>query len=567
MPWNGYNFEDSILLNEKIVKEDIFTSIHIDEFEVMARDTKLGPEEITRDIPNVSEEALKNLDEAGIVYIGAEVAAGDILVGKITPKGESPMTPEEKLLRAIFGEKASDVRDTSLRVPPGVQGTIVEVRVFNRHGVDKDERAQAIEREEIERLAKDRDDEQAILDRNVYARLAEMLSAKVAISGPKGFKKDQTLSRDMLDEYPRSQWWVFAVADDALMGEIEAMRKQYDEAKKGLESRFLDKVEKLQRGDELSPGVMKMVKVFVAVKRKIQPGDKMAGRHGNKGVVSRILAQEDMPFLADGTPVDIVLNPLGVPSRMNVGQILETHLGWACRNLGKQVGDAINAYQRSLEAGPLREKLKDLYGTGAKIEDIDRLDETELVEVAQNLTRGVPIATPVFDGAREPDIVVMLEKAGLDASGQTLLYDGRTGEVFDRKVTVGVIYMLKLHHLVDDKIHARSIGPYSLVTQQPLGGKAQFGGQRFGEMEVWALEAYGAAYTLQEMLTVKSDDVAGRTKVYESIVRGDDTFESGIPESFNVLVKEMRSLGLNVELNMSAPPAVDGELPPAEAAE
>uniref|UniRef100_UPI0035B01884 DNA-directed RNA polymerase subunit beta n=1 Tax=Rhodoblastus sp. TaxID=1962975 RepID=UPI0035B01884 len=566
MPWNGYNFEDSILLNEKIVKEDIFTSIHIDEFEVMARDTKLGPEEITRDIPNVSEEALKNLDEAGIVYIGAEVQAGDILVGKITPKGESPMTPEEKLLRAIFGEKASDVRDTSLRVPPGVQGTIVEVRVFNRHGVDKDERAQAIEREEIERLAKDRDDELAILDRNVYARLADMLIGKTALSGPKGFKKEQVLSRELIDEYPRSQWWVFAVDDDALMGEIEAMRKQYDEAKKGLESRFLDKVEKLQRGDELSPGVMKMVKVFVAVKRKIQPGDKMAGRHGNKGVVSRILAQEDMPFLADGTPVDIVLNPLGVPSRMNVGQILETHLGWACRNLGKQVAEAVNAYQRSLNSAPLRDKLVELYGKGADTSELGAVADGELVEIAQNLTRGVPIATPVFDGAREPDIVKMLEQAGLDGSGQTVLYDGRTGEAFDRRVTVGVIYMLKLHHLVDDKIHARSIGPYSLVTQQPLGGKAQFGGQRFGEMEVWALEAYGAAYTLQEMLTVKSDDVAGRTKVYESIVRGDDTFESGIPESFNVLVKEMRSLGLNVELNQSAPPANE-ETPPAEAAE
>ncbi len=567
MPWNGYNFEDSILLNEKIVKEDIFTSIHIDEFEVMARDTKLGPEEITRDIPNVSEEALKNLDEAGIVYIGAEVQAGDILVGKITPKGESPMTPEEKLLRAIFGEKASDVRDTSLRVPPGVQGTIVEVRVFNRHGVDKDERAQAIEREEIERLAKDRDDEQAILDRNVYARLAEMLIGKAALSGPKGFKKEQVLNRELLDEYPRSQWWVFAVGDDAQMAEIEAMRKQYDEAKKGLESRFLDKVEKLQRGDELSPGVMKMVKVFVAVKRKIQPGDKMAGRHGNKGVVSRILAQEDMPFLADGTPVDIVLNPLGVPSRMNVGQILETHLGWACRNLGKQVAAAVNAYQRSTDTAALRAKLSELYGKGADTAELKKIGDGELLEIASNLTRGLPIATPVFDGAREPDIVKMLEQAGLDASGQTVLYDGRTGESFDRKVTVGVIYMLKLHHLVDDKIHARSIGPYSLVTQQPLGGKAQFGGQRFGEMEVWALEAYGAAYTLQEMLTVKSDDVAGRTKVYEFIVRGDDAFESGIPESFNVLVKEMRSLGLNVELNQSAPPAGEELPPPAEAAE
>ena len=563
MPWNGYNFEDSILLNERIVKDDVFTSIHIDEFEVMARDTKLGPEEITRDIPNVSEEALKNLDEAGIVYIGAEVQAGDILCGKITPKGESPMTPEEKLLRAIFGEKASDVRDTSLRVPPGVQGTIVEVRVFNRHGVDKDERAQAIEREQIEQLAKDRDDELAILDRNVYARLGETLVGKKAVAGPKGFKKDSVLTREALEEAPRSQWWVFGLDDDRVMGEIEAMRKQYDEAKKGLESRFLDKVEKLQRGDELPPGVMKMVKVFVAVKRKIQPGDKMAGRHGNKGVVSRIVPQEDMPFLQDGTPVDIVLNPLGVPSRMNVGQILETHLGWACAGLGKQVGDTVNAYMRNGDVKPLRKKLDDIYGKNA---EIDELDETGLVELGNNLRRGVPIATPVFDGAREKDIVDMLKMAGHDGSGQATLFDGRTGEQFDRKVTVGYIYMLKLHHLVDDKIHARSIGPYSLVTQQPLGGKAQFGGQRFGEMEVWALEAYGAAYTLQEMLTVKSDDVAGRTKVYESIVRGDDTFESGIPESFNVLVKEMRSLGLNVELTSSVKPAnEDGAS--AEAAE
>ncbi len=576
MPWNGYNFEDSILLNERIVKDDVFTSIHIDEFEVMARDTKLGPEEITRDIPNVSEEALKNLDEAGIVYIGAEVQAGDILCGKITPKGESPMTPEEKLLRAIFGEKASDVRDTSLRVPPGVQGTIVEVRVFNRHGVDKDERAQAIEREEIERLAKDRDDELAILDRNVYTRLVELCMGQKAIAGPKGFKRDQILSRELMEEYPRSQWWTFALDDDAQMAEVEAMRKQYDDAKKGLESRFLDKVEKLQRGDELPPGVMKMVKVFVAVKRKIQPGDKMAGRHGNKGVVSKIVPSEDMPFLADGTSVDIVLNPLGVPSRMNVGQILETHLGWACAGLGRQVNEAVNAYMHAGlsrgEAGGggearrdtqgIRSTLIDVYGSDDGIRDLD--DET-VVEVAQNLRRGVPIATPVFDGAREKDIVQMLEKAGLDGSGQSTVYDGRTGEAFDRKVTVGYIYMLKLHHLVDDKIHARSIGPYSLVTQQPLGGKAQFGGQRFGEMEVWALEAYGAAYTLQEMLTVKSDDVAGRTKVYESIVRGDDAFESGIPESFNVLVKEMRSLGLNVELNNT--PKVE-ELPPAvEAAE
>ncbi len=561
MPWNGYNFEDSILLNERIVKDDVFTSIHIDEFEVMARDTKLGPEEITRDIPNVSEEALKNLDEAGIVYIGAEVQAGDILVGKITPKGESPMTPEEKLLRAIFGEKASDVRDTSLRVPPGVTGTIVEVRVFNRHGVEKDERAQAIEREEIERLAKDRDDELAILDRNVYARLSDVLVGKKAIAGPKGFRKDTVLTRAVIDEYPRSQWWIFAVENDQTMAELEAMRKQYDESKKGLESRFLDKVEKLQRGDELSPGVMKMVKVFVAVKRKIQPGDKMAGRHGNKGVVSKIVPQEDMPFLADGTPVDIVLNPLGVPSRMNVGQILETHLGWACAGLGRQVAETVNSYLRDQNTKPLRAKLAEIYD--AKTE-IAALDDEAVVEIGENLRRGVPIATPVFDGAHEKDIVEMLQQAGLDPSGQVTLYDGRTGEAFDRKVTVGYIYMLKLHHLVDDKIHARSIGPYSLVTQQPLGGKAQFGGQRFGEMEVWALEAYGAAYTLQEMLTVKSDDVAGRTKVYELIVRGDDAFESGIPESFNVLVKEMRSLCLNVELTQTEKIAAP---PRAEAAE
>jgi DNA-directed RNA polymerase subunit beta len=560
MPWNGYNFEDSILLSERIVKDDVFTSIHIEEFEVMARDTKLGPEEITRDIPNVSEEALKNLDEAGIVYIGAEVRAGDILVGKITPKGESPMTPEEKLLRAIFGEKASDVRDTSLRVPPGVQGTIVEVRVFNRHGVDKDERALAIEREEIERLAKDRDDEQAILDRNVYSRLAELLENRQGISGPKGFKKDTKITRAVLDEYPKSQWWLFASPNDKLMSEIEAMRKQYDESKKGLEQRFLDKVEKLQRGDELPPGVMKMVKVFVAVKRKIQPGDKMAGRHGNKGVVSKIVPIEDMPFLEDGTHADIVLNPLGVPSRMNVGQILETHLGWACAGLGKRIGQTIDSYYQKQDLKPLRETLKKIYGDD---ETIKTLNDGELMELGKNLSHGVPIATPVFDGAKEADIEEMLKLAGFDASGQSTVYDGRTGDAFDRKVTVGYIYMLKLHHLVDDKIHARSIGPYSLVTQQPLGGKAQFGGQRFGEMEVWALEAYGAAYTLQEMLTVKSDDVAGRTKVYEAIVRGDDTFEAGIPESFNVLVKEMRSLGLNVDLHNSKV----GPAPTSEAAE
>ncbi len=548
MPWNGYNYEDSILLSERIVADDVFTSIHIEEFEVMARDTKLGPEEITRDIPNVSEEALKNLDEAGIVYIGAEVQPGDILVGKITPKGESPMTPEEKLLRAIFGEKASDVRDTSMRMPPGTFGTVVEVRVFNRHGVEKDERAMAIEREEIERLAKDRDDEQAILDRNVYSRLADMLIGKEAIAGPKGFKKGGKLSRETLDEYPRSQWWQFAVDNEKLQGELEALRGQYDDSKKALEQRFMDKVEKVQRGDEMPPGVMKMVKVFVAVKRKMQPGDKMAGRHGNKGVVSRIVPVEDMPFLEDGTHVDIVLNPLGVPSRMNVGQILETHLGWACAGMGKKIGDLIDAYNENGNIKPLRKSIEDLIPENDRNEPVRQYDDASVVRLGEQMRRGVSIATPVFDGAHEVNINEMLEKAGLQSSGQSVLYDGRTGETFDRKVTVGYIYMLKLHHLVDDKIHARSIGPYSLVTQQPLGGKAQFGGQRFGEMEVWALEAYGAAYTLQEMLTVKSDDVAGRTKVYEAIVRGDDTFEAGIPESFNVLVKEMRSLGLNVEL-------------------
>ncbi|MDH4982889.1 DNA-directed RNA polymerase subunit beta [Hyphomicrobium sp. D-2] len=548
MPWMGYNFEDSILMSERVVSDDVFTSIHIEEFEVMARDTKLGPEEITRDIPNVSEEALKNLDEAGIVYIGAEVNPGDILVGKITPKGESPMTPEEKLLRAIFGEKASDVRDTSLRLPPGVAGTIVEVRVFNRHGVDKDERAMAIEREEIERLAKDRDDEMQILDRNVFARLREALIGKEVAKAPKSAGKVTNITGETLDDVPRSLWWEFGLKDEKAQAEIEAINKQYEEAKKSLGLRFADKVDKLQRGDEMPPGVMKMVKVFVAVKRKIQPGDKMAGRHGNKGVVSRIVPAEDMPFLEDGTPVDVVLNPLGVPSRMNVGQILETHLGWACRGLGRAIDDALHDYNASGEAKALREVLTKVY---SQEQLKPNASDDELAALAGPLTKGVPIATPVFDGAKEADIVYMLKAAGFDSSGQVTLFDGRTGEPFDRKVTVGYKYILKLHHLVDDKIHARSIGPYSLVTQQPLGGKAQFGGQRFGEMEVWALEAYGAAYTLQEMLTVKSDDVAGRTKVYEAIVRGDDTFEAGVPESFNVLVKEMRALSLNVELENS----------------
>ncbi len=548
MPWNGYNFEDSILISERIAKDDVFTSIHIEEFEVMARDTKLGPEEITRDIPNVGEEGLKNMDEAGIVYIGAEVKPGDILVGKITPKGESPMTAEEKLLRAIFGEKASDVRDTSLRLPPGVAGTVVEVRVFNRHGVEKDERALAIERAEIERLAKDKNDEKEIIERAIYDRLRELLLGKMAESGPRSFKQGGKITETVLDELPRSQWWQINLKNEKAVGDIEALKKQHDEALSRLQARFENKVEKLQRGDELPPGVMKMVKVFVAVKRKLQPGDKMAGRHGNKGVISRIMPEEDMPHLEDGTPVDIVLNPLGVPSRMNVGQILETHLGWASRGLGRLVDDAYGKMRRSQKTEDMRKLLKSIYSKQEYEERVVPLSDQEVEELARNLRPGIPMASPVFDGASQQDIIDMLEKAGLASSGQVTLYDGRTGEQFDRKVTVGYIYMLKLHHLVDDKIHARSIGPYSLVTQQPLGGKAQFGGQRFGEMEVWALQAYGAAYTLQEMLTVKSDDVAGRTKVYEAIVRGDDTFEAGIPESFNVLVKEMRSLGLNVEL-------------------
>ncbi len=550
MPWNGYNYEDAILISERIARDDVFTSIHIDEFEVMARDTKLGQEEITRDIPNVGEEALKQLDEAGVVYIGAEVKAGDILVGKVTPKGESPMTPEEKLLRAIFGEKAADVRDTSLRVPPGISGTVVEVRVFSRRGVDKDERAMAIEQSEIEALAKDRDDERKILEGNYYDRLKTALLGQKATAGAKRVEAGTILTEEVLNDIPASQWRKIAVEDDAVMADIEQMSKVFDAGIEKLQERFENKVEKLQRGDEMPPGVLKMVKVFIAVKRKLQPGDKMAGRHGNKGVVSRVLPIEDMPHTADGTPVDLVLNPLGVPSRMNVGQILECHLGWACRELGRQVHDL---YEQVLEqkasVDDLRAKLEDVYGKKEYKDNLSKLSDDEIMEVADNMKKGMSIATPVFDGARESDINMMLEKAGLPVSGQVTLYDGRTGEPFERPVTVGVTYMLKLHHLVDEKIHARSIGPYSLVTQQPLGGKAQFGGQRFGEMEVWALEAYGSAYTLQEILTVKSDDVSGRTKVYESIVKGDDKFEAGIPESFNVLVKEMRSLCLNVELN------------------
>ena len=548
MPWHGYNFEDSILISERIVRDDVFTSIHIEEFEVMARDTKLGQEEITRDIPNVGEEALKNLDEAGIVFIGAEVQAGDILVGKVTPKGESPMTPEEKLLRAIFGEKASDVRDTSLRVPPGVSGTVVEVRVFSRRGVEKDERALAIERSEIERLAKDRDDEKVILERSFYGRLKELLINRIVESGPKALKPGTKLTDAVLASVTTGQWRQISVKNDKVMAEIETLKRHFNASIDRLERRFEDKVGKLQAGDELPPGVMKMVKVFVAAKRKLQPGDKVAGRHGNKGVISKIVPIEDMPSLEDGTPVDIVLNPLGVPSRMNVGQILETHLGWASAWLGGKIGEVVDRVRRGERVDELRRRLRQVYGEKTYKAEVAPLTDEEILEVGEQVRSGIPISSPVFDGASEQDIVEMLNAAGLDSSGQVTLIDGRTGEAFARKVTVGYIYILKLHHLVDDKIHARSIGPYSLVTQQPLGGKAQFGGQRFGEMEVWALEAYGAAFTLQEMLTVKSDDVSGRTKAYESIVKGDDNFEVGIPESFNVLVKELRSLGLNVEL-------------------
>ncbi|WP_371157258.1 DNA-directed RNA polymerase subunit beta [Jannaschia sp. 2305UL9-9] len=548
MPWNGYNYEDSILISERIARDDVFTSIHIEEFEVAARDTKLGPEEITRDIPNVGEEALRNLDEAGIVYIGADVEPGDILVGKITPKGESPMTPEEKLLRAIFGEKASDVRDTSLRVKPGDYGTVVEVRVFNRHGVEKDERALQIEREQVERLARDRDDEREILDRNIYARLRGMIAGKTAVKGPKGVKPNTVITDDVLSDLSFGQWWQLALEGEEDAQQVEALNEQYEVLKRGLDARFEDKVEKVRRGDDLPPGVMKMVKVFIAVKRKLQPGDKMAGRHGNKGVISKVVPMEDMPFLGDGTPVDFVLNPLGVPSRMNVGQILETHMGWAARGMGIQIDDALDEYRRSGDMTPVRDAMKIAYGEQAYEDWLAEMSEEGFLEAAGNVTKGVPIATPVFDGAKEGDVNDALTRAGFSTSGQSDLFDGRTGEKFSRQVTVGVKYLLKLHHLVDDKIHARSTGPYSLVTQQPLGGKAQFGGQRFGEMEVWALEAYGAAYTLQEMLTVKSDDVAGRTKVYESIVKGEDNYEAGVPESFNVLVKEVRGLGLNMEL-------------------
>ena len=548
MPWNGYNFEDSVLISERVVREDVFTSIHIEEYEVAARDTKLGPEEITRDIPNVGDEALNNLDEVGIVYIGAEVGPGDILVGKITPKGESPMTPEEKLLRAIFGEKASDVRDTSLRLPPGDFGTVVDVRVFNRHGIDKDERALQIERDEIAQLDRDRGDEIAILNRNVYARLQSLVMGAKLVRGPKDIKPGTKVDEALLSGLTKGQWWQLAVEDEKAAREIEALQDQYKSQKSSIEKRFAEKIGKVRRGDDLAPGMMKMVKIFVAVKRKLQPGDKMAGRHGNKGVVSKVVPMEDMPFLSDGTPVDVVLNPLGVPSRMNVGQILETHMGWASRGLGAMIDKALSELGNGGGVPQLRRALKTAYGEESYEQDIAELDDDGVVALARNVVDGVPIATPVFDGAKEQDVDKALAAAGFDQSGQSVLFDGITGEQFARPVTVGMKYLLKLHHLVDDKIHARSTGPYSLVTQQPLGGKALFGGQRVGEMEVWALEAYGAAFTLQEILTVKADDVTGRTKVYESIVKGEDSFRTGVPESFNVLVKEVRGLGLNMEL-------------------
>ena len=548
MPWQGYNFEDSIIMSERVVTDDIFTSVHIEEHEVCTRDTKLGQEEITRDIPNTGDEALKNLDEAGIIYIGAEVKAGDILAGKITPKSHSTISPEEKLLHAIFGEKSTDVRDSSLKVPPGDSGTVIEVRVFNRRGIEKDERSLAIERAEIEFLAKDRDDERLILEDSFTGLIKQKVINQVVSKGNKKVKSGQEVTAEILEDLNLIDLRNILFKDNKTQDSVSYLTKNFDTNLKSLEERFQNKVEKLQKGDELPPGVMKMVKIFVAVKRKLQPGDKMAGRHGNKGVISKIVPVEDMPYLEDGTHVDILLNPLGVPSRMNVGQILETHLGWACVNLGKKICKLINEYQKHNQKKELSEKLQMLYGEDLSKKLLDDTNSRELDDFKSEISNGISISTPVFDGAKENDIVDFLNEADLDKSGQVKMIDGRTGEYFDRKITVGYIYILKLHHLADEKLHARSIGPYSLVTQQPLGGKAQFGGQRFGEMEVWALQAYGAAYTLQEMLTVKSDDVAGRTKVYEAIVRGDTEFQAGIPESFNVLVKELKSLALDVQL-------------------
>jgi DNA-directed RNA polymerase subunit beta len=546
MPWNGYNFEDSILISERVVQEDRFTSIHIQELTCIARDTKLGPEEISCDIPNVGESALNKLDESGVVFIGAEVEPADILVGKVTPKGETQLTPEEKLLRAIFGEKASDVKDTSLRVPTGVYGTVIDVQVFTRDGVEKDARARSIERGQLEQVKKDLDDEYRIVEEATFERLANRLVGKKAVSGP-GLPKDGgTVRKTWLDETPHDDWFKLRMASEELNELLEGADAHLKERKDQLEARFQDKKGKVETGDDLAPGVLKIVKVYLAIKRRVQPGDKMAGRHGNKGVISVIMPVEDMPFDDNGEPVDIVLNPLGVPSRMNVGQVLETHLGWAAKGIGEKIGAMVDAQRKVSE---VRGFLDQVYNTtGGVPADLKSFSDEEILELAENLRGGVPMATPVFDGADESEIKAMLDLAGLPISGQSILHDGRTGEAFDRPVTVGYMYMLKLNHLVDDKMHARSTGSYSLVTQQPLGGKAQFGGQRFGEMEVWALEAYGAAYTLQEMLTVKSDDVAGRTKMYKNIVDGDYHMEPGMPESFNVLLKEIRSLGIDIEL-------------------
>ena len=550
MPWLGYNFEDSILIFERCVTDDVFTSIHIEEYELMTRDTKLGTEEITRDIPNISEESLRNLDESGIVYIGAEVKSADILVGKVTPKGDSISNPEEKLLRSIFGEKATDVRDSSLKMPPGSNGTIIDVRVFNRHGIEKDERSTAIERSEIESVQEDKLAEEEILERNIKIRVQEMIKSKKLSDDIKKLKDLTKLTPKNLDDANLNDFWKLQFVDQKTNDDLKILKEQYTNVKKDIKDRFEDKVEKIQQGDDLLPNVLKMVKVFVAVKRSLKPGDKMAGRHGNKGVISKIVPVEDMPYMKNGKPVDVVLNPLGVPSRMNVGQILETHLGWACAELGEKINQIIKQHNDIRKRDELIHNiLKKVYGDNIYEKKIKPLKDKEFDDLIVNLLPGIPVSTPVFDGASVEDVTELLKLAELPSSGQTTLWDGRTGEQFDRKVTVGIIYMLKLHHLVEDKIHARSTGPYSLVTQQPLGGKAQLGGQRFGEMEVWALEAYGAAYTLQEILTVKSDDIAGRTKVYETIVKGDDKFESGIPESFNVLVKEIKSLALNVELN------------------
>jgi DNA-directed RNA polymerase subunit beta len=556
MPWNGYNFEDSILISEKVVADDRYTSIHIEELNVVARDTKLGPEEITRDISNLAEVQLGRLDESGIVYIGAEVEAGDVLVGKVTPKGETQLTPEEKLLRAIFGEKASDVKDTSLRVPSGMSGTVIDVQVFTREGIQRDKRAQQIIDDELKRYRLDLNDQLRIVEGDAFQRLARMLEGKVANGGPKKLAKGTKIERAYLEDLDHYHWFDIRLADEEAAAQLEAIKDSIEQKRHQFDLAFEEKRKKLTQGDELPPGVLKMVKVYLAVKRRLQPGDKMAGRHGNKGVVSKIVPIEDMPYMADGRPADVVLNPLGVPSRMNVGQVLEVHLGWAAKGLGWRIGEML---QRQAKIEEVRKFLTKIYNESGRAEELESFSDDEILELAKNLREGVPFATPVFDGATEEEMSSMLDLAYPDDIAQNLgmtksknqvrLFDGRTGEAFERTVTVGYMHYLKLHHLVDDKMHARSTGPYSLVTQQPLGGKAQFGGQRFGEMEVWALEAYGASYVLQEMLTVKSDDVTGRTKVYENLVKGDHVIDAGMPESFNVLVKEIRSLGIDIDLD------------------